>query len=429
MRRPSANAVESHIVLPRSIVVADIRHIFGQCEHLVDFRGYSDLHIDASAVELAFPEAMLPLASLMQRYREDGVRVHLTLPRFRTTAQLWVNCNWAHIIDPTFPTSERDNGRDLPAQVFDTGPTQFQLVNRAIDRVLRTTTQLERAHLSALEWALNEITDNVLVHSVSTDRDIANQRIGAGLMQVSIRRRLQEIEFVVADSGFGIPHSLRTCLNPHLDDRSALTEAIKEGVTRGTGMGNGLYGSYQICATSGGAFTINSGKAFLAWLRSGEVLVRPETRPFPGTAITAVICYAQPLVLERALQFKGRPHTPVDVIETTYEADDEGVIVFPLANEAEALGSRRCALDVRTKLQNLITMAKATRAVIDMTDVPLLSSSFADEVFGKMALVLGREDFEQQVVFRACSETNRALIARAVDARLAQAAAKRTRVQ
>jgi len=414
---------ENLITLPQKLYVADVRTLYSQCKHMVDFRGYSELYLDAEEMELAFPDTMLPIVALMQRYQEDGVRIRLKLPRNAALAQHFVNCNWAHLIDPTQPLGDRDNGRDLPTHVFANGQTQHRLVNLAIDRILRTTTHLSREHLSAIEWSLNEITDNVLVHSASTEAEMTAKATGHGLMQLSIRRASQEIEYVVADSGLGIPHSLRTCVNSDWDDRTALTEAIKEGVTRGTGMGNGLYGSFRICATSGGAFTINSGRAYLSWMRSGHVRVEGDHRFFPGTAVMAAISYARPLVLAEALRFRDRPWIPVDHIETTYEDQEDGVIMFPLATEAEALGSRRCAANVRTKLCNLIAMAQAKRAIIDMAEVPLLSSSFADEVFGKMALALGREGFERLVVFRACSDTNRSLIARALDARLFQASA------
>lgn len=62
--------------------------------------------------------------------------------------------------------------------------------------------ELERTDFAAFEWAVNELTDNVLVHSEST--------VG-GLVQVSTFVKFSKrVQFVVADAGIGIPTSLRS---------------------------------------------------------------------------------------------------------------------------------------------------------------------------------------------------------------------------
>jgi anti-sigma regulatory factor (Ser/Thr protein kinase) len=115
---------------------------------------------------------------------------------------------------------------------------------------LKTLSFVTRDDLRALEWSVNEICDNVLNHSLS--------EIG-GLFQFNLRRFSREVEFIVADAGIGIPNSLRSIANKGWSDEFALEQSIKQGVTRDPkfGQGNGLFGTYQIAALSGGTFHIS----------------------------------------------------------------------------------------------------------------------------------------------------------------------------
>src|SRR3546814_3921186 len=91
-------------------------------------------------------------------------------------------------------------------------------------RSLGAIPDLARSDFAALEWSINEITDNVIVHSESP--------IG-GLVQVSTFVRNQKVvEYIVADAGLGIPATLRSGRPEIGTDTDALDRAIREGVTR-----------------------------------------------------------------------------------------------------------------------------------------------------------------------------------------------------
>jgi hypothetical protein len=91
-----------------------------------------------------------------------------------------------------------------------------------------------------------------------------------------------------------------------------------------------------------------------------------------------------------------------------------------MAGEAASFGSRVAGEPVRTKLENLIRMNGARRVLVDMSDIPLISSSFADEVFGKLFVLLGPLLFAQALEFRQISQTVRSLIDKAIMQRMAQ---------
>ena len=92
----------------------------------------------------------------------------------------------------------------------------------------------DRADLRAIEWAINEITANVINHSRSP--------VGGFVQVTNFPGVSRRVEFAVCDAGIGIPETLRAT-HPNLPtDQEALDRAIREGVTRDKdiGQGNGL---------------------------------------------------------------------------------------------------------------------------------------------------------------------------------------------
>jgi hypothetical protein len=219
--------------------------------------GYTTILIDLSAVTSCFAGNIVPFIFKCRQGREAGLDLALIPPRDLDLAKLFVNSNWLNTFDPnTFPQSTAPYGRHIPALPFIDGESHFRAVDAIVHRLLGLFPNLDRDHFAALEWAINEITDNVLNH--------ASSNIG-GLVQLTTKTKSSIIEIVVCDVGFGIPRTLRESNTSITDDLSALDLSIKEGVTRNrvTNMGNGLFGSYSMSRLSGGYFHIYSGYASL----------------------------------------------------------------------------------------------------------------------------------------------------------------------
>jgi hypothetical protein len=200
---------------------------------------------------------MLALATASEHYQEGKVDFELTLPENEGLQRLFKNSNWAHIIQPKkFAPSEFSSPIHLPATRYRTAEEQHRLVDDILNKMLSSITDFDRSHFKAIEWSINEITDNVLVHSESTR---------GGLIQLTAMKNTKKIEFVVSDSGIGIPKSLKSSGLKIGSDVDALAKAIEQGVTRdkSVGQGNGLYGSYQISIKSGANFSLHSGNATL----------------------------------------------------------------------------------------------------------------------------------------------------------------------
>jgi anti-sigma regulatory factor (Ser/Thr protein kinase) len=375
--------------------------------------GYRDLILDFTSCSAAFPGPMLALCAQIMRLRENRVDAEIVLPENKDLSRLFHNANWAHLLEPRrFEPSTFRGHTQVPATTFVTPDDQTRAVNRIVNAILGAIPDISRSDFAALEWSINEVTDNVIVHSQSPF---------GGLVQVStFQKHRKVVEYIVADAGLGIPATLREG-NPDIrSDTEALDKAIREGVTRdrSIGQGNGLFGSYQICSHSGGRFRVESGHAKLTYERE-TLSIDNERIPLDGTLVVAQIDFSKPGLLAEALKFAGRKHQPVDFVESRYEQYNSTDLIFSLNQESKSFGSRLAGSPVRVRLANLLKMCPNQRLVVDLADIPLVSSSFADEAFGKLFVELGPLAFMQRIQFRNVEPTVRSLIDRAISQRAA----------
>lgn len=357
---------------------------------------------------------MLALATAAEHYLQHQIDFDLVLPEDDNLQRLFKNSNWAHLIAPKkFALSDFSSPIHMPAVRYRDSDEQHRIVNDILDKMLTSITGFNRSHFKAVEWSINEITDNVLVHSESPS---------GGLVQFTAMKNAKRVEFVVCDCGIGIPKSLRSSGLDVGSDVDALSRAIEQGVTRdkSIGQGNGLYGSYQIAIKSGANFSLHSGNATLYYAAKTGMHTRKEATTMVGTTVVCAIDYTQPLLLEDALKIKNQKQkfSPVDLVEIKYESTADGNIIFILKDESVSFGSRIAGTPVRKKLQNLISFLENNKVVVDFQDIHLISSSFADEVFGKLFLALGPLEFSTKLELRNVDSTIKLLIDKAIVQRM-----------
>ena len=96
---------------------------------------------------------------------------------------------------------------------------------------------------------------------------------------------------------------------------------------------------------------------------------------------------------------------------------DNGQFVFQVAKKAKGmLGSREGGRKVRQTIENLLR--NGGRIDFDFSDVFVISSSFADEVFGRLFVKLGPVSFMNRVSISKIDPTVRGLIDKAVQKRM-----------
>lgn len=390
---------------------SDLSEALAAIYQAVHVRGYSDLVLDFSGVEVVSPDFMLPLCDYVYELRQDGVGIDLKVPNNERRRRLFLNANWAYYLDPgRYLPSNFKGYTQVPATLFTNDTEQHKVVTDIVMVILSSLDGLERDDFAAFEWAINEITDNVLVHAKSN----------RGFVQVShFHKKNKKISFIVCDSGDGIPKTLRAGIPSITSDSEALAQSIREGVTRdkSVGQGNGLFGSYQVCSASGGSFSIRSGFGVLDF-NKGELTVKEAKVPYNGTIVVSEVDFSKPNLLAEALKFGGEQYKAWTRIEAKYEDDIDDNFVLNLNDEVQSYRSRLAGAPLRNKVRNLIKMYPDHKVFIDFSNVGTVSSSFADELVGKLALEIGKDSYEKKVRFINLNGINEDIISRAVGQRL-----------
>ncbi|MDA8009923.1 MAG: STAS-like domain-containing protein, partial [Alphaproteobacteria bacterium] len=388
------------------------------CLHkIIERSGYRDVVVDASRCTFCHPGFMVPIITQMERYRrEKGVTYTLEMPTHSDSLErLFVNANWAHIMQPDrWPERSRDDyGNHIPLRRYSTEEQMHVLVNEAIESILHTR-KVDRDSLHGVEWSLNEIADNVLQHSGSS--------IG-GFLQLNLPQQRGFVEFMVADAGRGISHTLRV-----EDHQTALRESILFGRTRDTSnhMGDGLYGSYRTALCSHGSFNLNSGKASLFLSHGEELLQESERRvPYIGTFVSCALSFNEPEAFRRALSWEGgdvarEGEERVGYLDIKYGGGE--TLELDMKEYRSFLGSRTGGKKFRRRLDNLLKEGKSVG--LNFSGVSMVSSGFADEALAMLIRDIGDAEFRERVGMRGASDIVGFVIDRAIRHRLAVTAAE-----
>ena len=375
-------------------------------------RSYKDLILDFSGLEAAFADGMVPLCSYVRYIKEEyNVSIEYVAPNSLRLNRIFVNANWAHLIDSTARESKYSGYKQFPATIVNDDDDLSSVVNSVLDCVLRATDLKCREDLGVIEWVINEIAENILRHSEST--------VG-GLVHLS--RFIQNkkcIEIVFSDSGIGIAESLKSVPKySTASDCELLELATREGITNGKGMGNGLYGARSVSVQSNGYFKIysNHGKLEIGNKGTPYTQMTPMVIPFHETAICIALDFSTPGVLESALNFNDERYRYVSVYtEVLYDDEDT---IFEIKKEVASLSTRSIGASFRRKVVNLIEMQNPDYITFDFDGIDsTMSSSFAEEVFGKIIEEKGKK-FISKIRMKNISEVNKNLIQRAIVQRL-----------
>lgn len=230
-------------------------------------------------------------------------------------------------------------------------------------------TEFERGVLRAVEWVINEVADNVLVHAEGAP----------GWLQVITRPREHRLDLVVADRGPGIRATLSQSIDHIGSDGRALLLAIEQGVTRNAaiGQGNGLAGSIRIASAMHGWVNILSGTANLRLFDSGRFDDLTTAR-YDGTVVTMTLPTSTEIDLGSALW----GHQPLSSFDIAYAA--KGGFEFRVQEESTGWGNRGSGEEVATKLQNFSRDHPTEVIRIDFSGVDTPSASFLDEFLAKL---------------------------------------------
>jgi anti-sigma regulatory factor (Ser/Thr protein kinase) len=375
--------------------LADIDFVLARARQIVSDARYPAIRFDFTDLQGCYPSAMTALLSRVRFYQVNQIDTLISLPALEKLRIAFMRQGWAHFFDDSIKLPPFKLEKTIPLFHYNDAEEQGNAVNCIIKGILLQVSGLDRRQIAAAQWALSEITDNVLNHS---------QSVSGGFVSCQIHRDRKQIEFVVADSGIGIARTLKE----------------PEGVTSNseTNQGNGLYGAYRLAVMSNGVFAIHSHRGTLYVSSDGRVKIDTVSSSYPGTYVVCQIDYSDSGLIERALTFKGKTHTPAfDYIEQNFESSQNGAAIR-LADQVSSLGSRESGRKISNLLNNVLGMVHDSRIEIDFDGILVLSSSFADECFGRVISSIGPVEFFSRISFINVDPTVRAIIDRSVVQRM-----------
>lgn len=369
------------------------------------------LDIDASELGSIFPNGGAPFAATFQALQRDsgieivvegageacirtGVFSPYRVPEFQRYETPLTHSVWEY-------TNEDEAAR---------------LANLFVDALVDNV-PCEEGVVDSINWCLYEVMDNVFQHSQAS----------SGFVMMQLHHEHRRCVVAVSDTGIGIQKSLylgRSGIDLDIkkirDPVVAIDYALQQGVTsKGRlNQGNGLFGLRRAVEINGGRLQLISGRGEWSLIEGAEDGRIDYDRPLldanerQGLTVDWQMSTARPVRIEDALGARSRPSELLEKIE-----DDEGQHRVDVREIEESLGSRQLGRDLRTRLTNYIR-AGAEYLVLDFRGIGVVSSSFADEVLGKLAVEMGESEFRRRIILEGASVTNRSLIDKAVELRL-----------
>jgi hypothetical protein len=290
-------------------------------------------------------------------------------------------------------------------------------VNMIVDSLvneLRKIELFEMGVLDALTWSLNEVMDNVLQHS----------GVGHGFVMGQMHRKRKHIAFCVFDNGQGIYNSLKNSIHKPCNPIEALKIAIQENITRDktVGQGNGMYGLDQVVRYNKGRLTIISNSALYKYENNKEVFlsnIPTISEDNGGTLVDLQLDYQNKVSISEALIFKGKPHTNYVNYYLENLENEEGDLVYTLKEWHDGVGTRPSGKKLRNEILNNYRETKK-KFIIDFANLNVISSSFADELLGKLVIEFGFFNFNNIVKLKNMNELIQQLVQRSVAQRMAE---------
>lgn len=360
-------------------------------------RGYKSLILDFEEVTSNYPNAVVPVAGIINFYKTyKGIEFEI------------VNERRIEKTNMLSPRAYNGDSRHILNRVwtFQSSEEVAKIVDAYIEE-LQKSAQFYKGVLNAIEWSLNEVLDNVIQHS----------KTAFGYVMGQIHQNSKNIAFTVFDSGQGIFNSMKDSIHHPRTTIDAITMAVKEEVTRDKriGQGNGLFGLHSIVKQGKGKLVITSGSGSYTYnngyVRTYDHL--PFTSPqTPGTIVDFQLNYSEDMSLDKALIFRGKQYEMINLRFENLE-DDYGRISYKISERSEGTGTRESAIRVKNEVLNILAEEQKP-VTLDFSGVEVISSSFADELIAKLFLSLGLFQFNNLIKIRGLDSSQQNILQRSV---------------
>ena len=312
------------------------------------------------------------------------------------------------------PIDKSANPKELEYQPFDKiyKYNEYNQVATITQSYINYLSKQDECHVGVIDgliWCINEVMDNVLVHSNT------NQ----GYVMAQYHSTTKHIAICVYDYGIGIYNSLsKSPHSPH-SPIDAISLAIQEGVGDGQGQGNGLYGLSKIVQENNGSLNITSGSASLMLL-SNKNIRKFDRIPYlsntnNGTTVDFQLNISKSIDIQKAFDTIGG-FDGFDIrIDDMLQDDDK--LLYNVYNNCAGTATRQAGKELRNDVCNLLQRSN-TSIILDFSQIETVSSSFIDEFISKLILQFGMINFNRFFLIRNMNDTIRFLCDRSTYMRI-----------
>lgn len=288
---------------------------------------------------------------------------------------------------------------------FDSADEIYLIINSFVEELSQVIV-CEKGVLDGFEWSINEVLDNILQHSGKT----------YGYVMGQVHKRSKHFAFCAYDSGNGIYLSLLNSVHKPKSPVEAILLAVKEGVTRDKkiGQGNGLWGLHQIVSENKGMLNISSNSARYS-LKNKEYRVFediPQLQKGNGCIVDFQLDYNKEISISKALG----GYEPVNMKIESLE-DDFGNIIIDLKSKESGVGTRKSGEKIKNELINIYKQSGKS-ITLDFKDLNIVSSSFADELIGKLVAEFGFYAFNNIFKLKNMNTSVQSIVQRSVAQRM-----------
>ncbi|MDD3172746.1 MAG: DUF4325 domain-containing protein [Herbinix sp.] len=371
-------------------------------------KGYTDFNVFINDKQKTYPNICVPVAGITEYYRNLNLNITFTFPPNELDYIKHTAFGKPYIIEDDVQITDLRYPLDKVWK-FSTSEGVNAIVT-AITNSIRESEQLVCGVLNSIEWCLNEVMDNVLQHSESP----------YGLVMVQLHKATSKLSICVFDSGRGIYNSLKNSKHRPHKPLDAITLALQERVTRDerVGQGNGMWGLSRIIDENKGGIKISSCGAVYSFLYDKVKTVESGYMHFGKengtTLVDFQIDYSKSIDISKALN----SYKPVDLWLENRELDS-GEFLFKVSEDSAGTGTRKAALRFKNIVLNTLR-ENNKKIILDFEKVNLVSSSYADELIGKIISDYGFVFFINNFEIRNITELNIGVINRSVEQRMAQ---------
>lgn len=363
--------------------------------------GITNFIINFSNVNGVFPNAVVPICGIIDLLKERGYSFDMQgmSPPIEITnlasPQIY-NGSSSYIMNRVWKFNKHD----------DVGC----IVDAYIEE-LRKEDRFGDGVLMSIAWSLNEVMDNVFVHSGSN----------TGYIMGQIHRSSKNIAFTIYDLGRGILASFKESNHRPRTAIDAITLAIKEEVTRDkkVGQGNGLFGLHSVIVQGKGILEITSSGAcyhYNAGIQKNYTALPWWEWKHPGTIVDFRLNYGNNLSLEKALVFRGKEYKITNLFVEDLE-DERGNCIYDVSKHVEGTGTRESAVRAKNEVINILRESKKN-VVLDFTNVSVISSSFSDELIAKLLLEIGFFQFNNLIKIKGLTMEQQKILQHSIIQRL-----------